>query len=317
MGKIIDLTGKRFGRLFVIERAQDRIRKNGKKEIRWKCICDCGTVKDISGGSLRSGNTRSCGCLAKEINSKRSTIHGGHNDRLYSVWQDMKSRCSNKNDKKYHRYGGRGITVCDEWADDYSLFKEWAINSGYDESAKRGECTIDRIDVNKGYCPDNCRFTDVKTQNLNKENTVKIKYQGKVLTLKEWSSITGINESTLRERKRKGWPPEKMLSTKNYSDKSYYYDGKLMTTRELSDAYGIKIETLRNRLGVLGWSVEKSVLTPVKDTGRPTLVEYKGEKHSLSEWARIMGTSRKIITNRLKKGIPFEDIIAEINQIAS
>ena len=173
-GNPVDITGMRFGRLVALHKIDD-----DRKETYWLCKCDCGKYIEVASGSLRSGNTRSCGCLQREALNKidRTKInhkkHGafdkyGHGERLYSVWKGMKRRCNNENSACYKYYGGRGIKVCGEWNEDYAVFREWAVSHGYDESAKRGDCTIDRIDNDRNYEPDNCRFVSMKVQSMNK-----------------------------------------------------------------------------------------------------------------------------------------------------
>ena len=140
-----DLTGKRFGRLVVIK----RISPVGCK-VRWLCHCDCGTEKDIAAYELTSGNTKSCGCLQREARHLRKNPDG-KGTRLYGVWKGMKSRCYTKSNSDYKHYGARGIKMCDEWRDSYQAFHDWAFANGYDPDAPRGQCTIDRIDVNGDY----------------------------------------------------------------------------------------------------------------------------------------------------------------------
>ncbi len=171
----IEMIGKQFGRLTVIAES-----KSHGAESRWICKCECGvTTKPIRGSSLRRGATRSCGCLQKEIVRERITkhpphYHTTHNEsysRLYKVWQGMKSRCTNPNSTSFQNYGGRGIAVCAEWLNDFQAFYDWAMSNGYEPAVKRGKCTIDRIDVNGDYCPENCRFVSMKEQNSNKRKS--------------------------------------------------------------------------------------------------------------------------------------------------
>jgi len=163
MGKLIDLTGKKFERLTVIE----RVGRSKDYQAVWLCICDCGTEKRVRSRDLKKGNTKSCGCLRLENFIKRSITHGHRKERLYGVWSKIKERCYNPNNKSYKRYGGRGIKMCEQWKMDYLAFREWALSNGYDKDAPFGECTIDRIDNDKGYSPDNCRWVDMLTQRKN------------------------------------------------------------------------------------------------------------------------------------------------------
>lgn len=163
-----DMSGERYGRLVVIERAGTDRNRNAL----WKCICDCGNEKVVTGKCLRSGDTRSCGCLQLEnlreqAHKGNCNTHGDAHSRLYEVWATMIQRCTNENSKRYPYYGGRGITVCDEWKK-YDNFLKWAHENGYSENAPRGECTLDRIDNDKGYEPCNCRWVSMKVQSNNR-----------------------------------------------------------------------------------------------------------------------------------------------------
>lgn len=166
MSALKDMTGQKFGRLTVIYRSGS----NQCGMATWFCKCDCGGGCVVPGAALRKGNTKSCGCLHDECARERMTIHGKSHTRLSAIWASMKQRCYNPSNKNFDRYGGRGITVCDEWREDFQTFRDWAISNGYDENAPVGKCTIDRINNDKGYSPDNCRWVDMKVQNNNKSN---------------------------------------------------------------------------------------------------------------------------------------------------
>ena len=179
-----DLTGQRFGRLLVLKKSDENIQKKSKL-IMWHCICDCGNEVDIRSQDLRSGKTQSCGCLHKDIIS----THGLPRNRLYQIWIDMRSRCNNKNLKCYYNYGGRGIKVCEEW-DDYQSFYNWSMNNGYMD-----ELTIDRIDVNGNYEPNNCKWSTKLEQENNRRNNRFSYYNSEKMTIADFKRITGISRN--------------------------------------------------------------------------------------------------------------------------
>lgn len=205
-----DLTNQVFGRLTVIERAEDYVQPNGSRRPRWKCQCECGNIKITTASNLKRGITTSCGCFQRENMSRLKKTHGGwaNNEKLFGVWIGIRKRCLSSYAHNYSDYGGRGITICDEWKDDYSAFKEWSISNGYKEGMG---LSIDRIDVDGDYCPENCRWADNLTQQNNKRNTIYISANNEKHSLKEWSRIREINYQTLYQRYKLGWNAERML----------------------------------------------------------------------------------------------------------
>lgn len=158
MSAFIDLSGLRFGRLQAISRDTEK-----KHDAYFLCLCDCGKLVSVRATRLRNGETLSCGCLRAEVCKKRATTHGQRKTRLYTIWVGMRDRCRNPKNKSFDRYGGRGITVCDEWQNSFETFRDWALSHGYAD-----HLSIDRINVNGNYQPDNCQWATSKEQANNR-----------------------------------------------------------------------------------------------------------------------------------------------------
>ncbi len=158
MCRFKDITGEKFGRLEAIEVAY----RTAYGKIMWRCKCECGNEKIVQGGHLRSGSIKSCGCLLRETSKSNNLIHGESKTKLYRRWKGMRERCRDINHKSYKDYGGRGITVCDEWNDEFIAFKNWAIENGF-----REDLELDRIDVDGNYEPSNCRWITHREQMYN------------------------------------------------------------------------------------------------------------------------------------------------------
>jgi hypothetical protein len=201
--------GRRFGRLEIIGPPEVKVDSCGQEHAAYLTRCDCGTEKKVEGHNLLSGASTSCGCLQKELLALRNRKHDGAGSRLYNTWMGMKTRCSNVNDSGYKNYGGRGITICSEWQD-FAAFREWAFNSGY-----RDDLTIERIDVNRGYCPENCTWIPWADQGKNTRKLVKHTAFGETKHISEWSRDPRcvVRLNTLNMRLHRGWPFLEALTT--------------------------------------------------------------------------------------------------------
>lgn len=188
-----DLTGKKFGKLKVIG-----VHDTGSRKTYYVCQCDCGNVKVVRADSLISGATKSCGCTKKEQDKTNLTANHRHKmsgTRIYETWQDMKRRCYNKQNARYDRYGGRGITVCQEWLNNFQSFYDWAINNGYSDNL-----TIDRIDNDGNYEPSNCRWSTVKEQCNNRSSNINITIGNTTKSLMSWCEIFNVDYKKVHAR---------------------------------------------------------------------------------------------------------------------
>lgn len=182
----LDLIGQRFGKLTVVE--LDGIRN---QNCYWRCKCDCGGEKVVLGAQLTSGKTRSCGCLLKEVTAERNSTHKMTGTRIYNRWAGMLQRCR---DKRNRAYGGRGISVCKEW-EKFETFYKWSMENGYDDTL-----SLDRIDVNGNYCPENCRWVPIEDQYNNTRKSRYIDAFGEKMTIAQAARKYGINPATLAKR---------------------------------------------------------------------------------------------------------------------
>lgn len=198
------ISGQKFGRLTALYRLH-----NTKGRTKWLCVCECGNLVEVLSNSLLSNRTKSCGCLHNEISSivgKRNTKHKKCNHRLYRVWSTIKDRCYNMNSKDYNNYGGRGIKMYDDWRNDFQVFYEWAMSNGYDDNL-----TIDRIDNNGNYEPNNCRWFTITQQNRNKRTCKYYTIGGETRCLSEWCEIYNVRYSKVWQRVKHGWSIEEAL----------------------------------------------------------------------------------------------------------
>ena len=200
-----DLSGKRFYRLRVI--SFDHL--NGKRAY-WKCKCDCGNIKVVRSDHLKDGHVKSCGCYSSEQTSKRFTTHGLSKTRIFNIWVGIKQRCLNPKKDSFCEYGGRGISICDSWKNDFMAFYKWAIRNGYKDSL-----SIDRIDVDEGYFPQNCRWVGFKTQSRNKRTNHMVEFDGKLMPLVDCCDKYGVPYHITLKRILRGWSLEDALTIPN------------------------------------------------------------------------------------------------------
>lgn len=200
-----DLTGRRFGRWLALQRSETKLYNH---HIAYRCRCDCGTERLVSGSQLRNGHSASCGCAFREAAAKSQRKHGLWHHKLRGTWRSMKERCYNSNHDAYARYGGRGIYVCKRWFD-------FALFVADNEPLARHGLTLDRRDNDGPYSPDNCHWVPQKQQARNRHNNQWIEYDGRRLIAKDWSEVVGLKECTIKARLRAGWSVERTLTTSN------------------------------------------------------------------------------------------------------
>lgn len=206
-----DLTGKKFGYLTVI----CDVGRNKSGNILWECKCDCGNKKIVPGGKLTSGRATNCGCMTKSIKSKSASKHGltaGGKPRTFIIWNGMKARCYNEKSISYKSYGARGISICDEWLS-FENFHNWAIKNGYEDNLE-----IDRIDNDKGYSPDNCRWVSSHFNRMHQRNFRNIEILGITLNISQWCRECNVSKSTAYKLLKK--------SNEDFVD---YFENKILT----------------------------------------------------------------------------------------
>lgn len=205
MKNFASLIGQKFGKLTIIElhhKEQVYLPSGQKNGFRYffLCRCECGKNTVVPLNHLRSSHTKSCGCITLK--------HGNSESRLFKIYTGMKQRCYNMLNEKFANYGSRGIKICDEWLNDFKTFYDWSILNGY-----RDNLSIDRIDVNGNYCPENCRWVEMSVQQNNRTNNHLLTYNNCTHTISEWSKILNIKRETIKSRLKYNWSVEKILST--------------------------------------------------------------------------------------------------------
>ena len=208
MSQAIDISGQRFGRLVAIKPVA-----RGKRGVLWECRCDCGNITVVDCGKLRALETRSCGCMQRDSAKMQFYRHGHSRERLYMIWSHMIMRCDTESRYCRDGYGGHGISVCEEWKGEegYERFKEWALSNGYTETL-----SIDRVNNDGNYEPENCRWATVKQQANNRRSNAVYEYAGEKHTIAEWADMYGIPYSRLNDRLHKGVPMERALCKERF-----------------------------------------------------------------------------------------------------
>lgn len=245
--------GQKFGRLTVVGFE----RKTGAgRGWNWVVKCDCGNQKVCDASAVKSGNTRSCGCLHDELCGQRARKYKYkvyENKRLHGIWVDVKRRCYSPSRPRYKDYGGRGITVCEEWLQSFDNFVEWALANGYDENL-----TLERKDVNGNYCPENCEWITLRAQCRNKRDTIYVEYRGETYKLIELCKQAKVSYYTVHNRLQSGWSVEDAIDTPSVQENSL-----MKKCRERNMNY----QAVRDRIMKLGWTEERALSTPILGRG--------------------------------------------------
>jgi hypothetical protein len=241
--KKMDLTGRVFGRLMILQENKTKERKDGHTQ--WDCL----TI--VNSNSLKTGHTKSCGCYKTEVN----ITHGKSKSSIYYVWYSMFARCYRSTAKGFQHYGGRGITVCDRWHDFVNFYTDMGVPPVTNYS-------IDRINNDGNYCPENCRWATNAQQANNKRSNHKIAYKGEEKTLAEWEVYLGLPKRLISTRLQHGWDIETIFSSPLFSN-SLEYRGEHKTRKEWEEHLGLTKNIITVRLN-RGWSTEKALSTPIK-----------------------------------------------------
>ena len=252
MGNFINITGHRFGKLVAVKQVE-----NISGRVAWLLDCDCGGTKITTTQRLRKGKTKSCGCVVT------NTTHGFSNTDVYRRWAGFLQRCTNPSNPAFHNYGGRGITVCERW----ESFENFYADMGDPPPGK----TLDRIDNDGPYSPENCRWASRKRQQRNRRDLSLITFNDKTQCMAEWAEELGMKRDTLRQRFRNGWSIEKAMTTpvdksKSFKTRTVTINGVSKTVQEWSDHSGIKTGTLYHRMRK-GWPTEH-LLSPLSKNQR-------------------------------------------------
>lgn len=290
MGKWIDITGQRFGKLVAICQAEPHITQSGNKREMWKCRCDCGNETIKAKADLIRNETKSCGCSHYVTGNKSPAYkHGRSKERLYTIHRGMLYRCENPSCNNYKYYGARGITVCDDWHN-VNTFIDWALSHGY-----KNNLSLDRIDNNKGYEPANCRWADNHTQSTNRRQSHHIMYENNSIPLTDFAKQNDLNYSFVLTHYLKEETAEEILQNRPVI-KVYEYNGKKYSLTQLARIANMSKECLWRRLNC-GWSVKDAVEKPLIGA---VLYEYNGEQYTIKELAKIANLPKRTVEARIE-----------------
>jgi hypothetical protein len=259
MPKKVEMIGMKFNKLTVLEQNAT----SESKKLHYRCACECGAFSIVDGAALRSGNTKSCGCRRKVVSSDKAFKHGYVGTKTYGVWESIKKRCLDTKNRSYKDYGGRGITICDEWKDNFLSFLK-------DMGEAPEKCVIDRIDNEKSYEPGNCRWITQKENCRNKRNNIRLSLGGETRLLVEWAELLNVSQTILRKRHARGFTDEQVFYGLTPETSSCFHLSELRTKKLTfngitdtlagwSKRTGISSTALYQRTRRHGWSVEKTL----------------------------------------------------------
>lgn len=221
----------------------------------WRCECECGNIIEALPTYLKRGDVKSCGCIKRRKPWRKYENGYGRESRIYRIWSAMKSRATNKNMPEAESYVLRGITICDEWKESYQIFLEWALANGY-----RDDLTLDRIDNDKGYSPDNCRWATTKEQSLNRKNTIYVEKDGEKIPLKVYCEAHSLNYLTIKSRIQSGWDKSDAIETPIFDTSK--------SIRRACIERGLNYHTIYSRIKRKGMTLDEALNVPIDEKRR-------------------------------------------------
>lgn len=303
-----ELIGQKFGMLTVIDEVPKPDNILGHRW--WLCVCDCGGIVDVSTKNLTRGATDHCGCQLKirrkigcDKAAKSNTKHGMSDSSEYRSWACMNGRCNNPNNGSYHKYGGRGIKVCPQWSG-RDGFEQFYADMGPKPTINH---TIDRIDPNDDYTPENCRWATRKEQNRHRSNNKIVTYQGKTQTLIEWSEELNIPIKTLINRLRANWSVERAFTqTRETTYQKVEYKGKVKPLKQWAIELDMPYYLLLQRISNRRWSIDRAFTEPINEGQQVTI---NGKTQSIYKWIVDLDISQTTVYDRIKRGWSVKDAL--------